>query len=74
MLENSTKSHTQQLKEIFSQAGKLYGSELDRQEQPFHIFLNTRTSVVGSRTYLGTHHHHRATISQPNRCVDCRLW
>ena len=30
MLETSTNRHTGQLKEIFAQAGKLYGSEIDR--------------------------------------------
>lgn len=33
MLETATNRHTGQLKEIFAQAGKLYGSEIDRQGQ-----------------------------------------
>ena len=32
MLEHSTNRHTEQLREIFCQAGKLYGSEMDRRE------------------------------------------
>lgn len=32
MLEHSTNRHTEQLREIFSQAGKMYGSEMDRSE------------------------------------------
>lgn len=30
MLEHSTNRHTEQLREIFGQAGKLYGSEMDK--------------------------------------------
>lgn len=30
MLEQSTTLHTKQLREIFSQAGKLYGSEMEK--------------------------------------------
>lgn len=30
MLEHSTNRHTEQLREIFCQAGKLYGSEIEK--------------------------------------------
>ncbi len=38
MLEHSTNRHTEQLREIFCQAGKLYGSEIDRRGTKADIF------------------------------------
>lgn len=79
MLEAATNRHTGQLKEIFAQAGKLYGSEIDRQEQEEQrnleraTYMPRRARQQTLRTVMTVKIHHRSSDLSTTSGKHCQI-